>query len=67
MFLVSSNDNLPVKSARERGYDVGYGRGTIDRCSGKPDRNLCGIEETDYNGGYTEGYCDGYCSNDPGM
>lgn len=62
------NDNfVPVQSSQNKGYDIGFGRGTIDRCSGKDMRTLDGIPETDYNAGYVEGYLDGYCSNDPVM
>lgn len=62
--LVSDNDNVPIMTAKERGYSIGFGRGLLDKCSGEPARELAGIEETDYNVGYVEGYCDAYCMND---
>jgi len=67
MFSVYSNSDTPIRTDEQRGYDVGFGRGTMDRCSGAEARNLAGIAETDYNSGYANGYLDGYCSNDPRM
>lgn len=65
--LVSSNATVSVRTDEQRGYDVGFGRGTLDKCSGVEARALDGIAETDYNAGYVNGYLDGYCSNDAEM
>lgn len=65
--LVHSNDNIQPVTERERGYDIGYGRATMDKCSGLEARALDNIAESEYNAGYIEGYLDGYCSNDARM
>lgn len=54
--LTIVNVSVPVKSAFDRGWDMGSRVGTFDACGGRDIRDFSGVEETDYNAGYVAGY-----------